>query len=209
MVREGAVARFCLDSEDGRQTLSPGILSDLASRARREADSGARVIVVESARPGLFAAGADLAVIRGLSPRDAFSYAREGQTMIRSLAGLPAAVLAEIDGACFGGACDLALGCDVRIATTTAKFSHPGPRIGIVTGWGGTALARARLGRGQARRLFRDGSVFGAREALAMGLVDEVVACERWTVCRGEVERRLSEDAQFGEIKLSGFRRPD
>ncbi len=174
--RDGGIARFALDTGDPTPTLSPEILDELAAAIDREAGSGAVVAVVASARPGIFAAGADLRVIRALSPAAGYRYARAGQTALGRIAGTRCTTIAEIDGACFGGALDLALSCDLRLASARSLFSHPGPRLGIVTGWGGTVRAPRIAGVARARRLFRSGEAFDAGTALELGLIDEVCA---------------------------------
>ena len=195
--REDRVARFTLATPDGRQTLSPGILRRLAGGITRAAASGAALAVVDSVVPGIFAAGANLRVIRALEPAEGYAFARTGQEALTEISEAPCATIAEIDGACFGGALDLAMACDVRIATPSASFCHPGPRVGIVTGWGGTVFARRILGSGRARRLFRAGEVFDARSALDFGLIDEVVEPERWGARRREIEDCLVEVSCF------------
>jgi len=174
--RDGAIARFELDTGAPTPTLSPDILEELAAAIDREAAAGGMAAIVASARPGVFAAGADLRMIRALSPADGYRYARTGQDALARIAGACCTTIAEIDGVCFGGALDLALSCDLRLASARSLFSHPGTRLGIVTGWGGTAHAPRIAGGARARRLFRAGEVFPAETALALGLVDEVCA---------------------------------
>ena len=191
--RHGAVSRFRFGSEDGRQTLCPEALSELAAGAARECERGSAVVAVASSRPGIFAAGADLGEIRDLSGASAHRFARRGQEAIRSLSVIPAAVVAEIDGACFGGALDLAMGCDVRLASDRASFCHPGPRLGFITGWGGTVLAPRLLGTAAARRLFRAGDVFDAGSAARLGLVDEVIPVVSWQDRISAIEAGLAD----------------
>jgi enoyl-CoA hydratase/carnithine racemase len=186
--RDGAIFRFELDTGAPTPTLSPEILEELADAIDRVAARGGTAAIVASARPGVFAAGADLRVIRELSPAGGYRYARAGQEALVRIAGARCATIAEIDGACFGGALDLGLSCDVRLASARSLFSHPGPRLGIVTGWGGTVRAPRLLGRARARRLFRSGEVFSADAALALGLVAEVCA-------PGELRRRAGSAA--------------
>ncbi|MGH9442963.1 MAG: enoyl-CoA hydratase/isomerase family protein [Thermoanaerobaculia bacterium] len=199
--REGPVSRFRLDSDDGRQTLSPELLEDLAAGAAAECARGSAVVSIESARPGIFAAGADLLRIRGLSGPEAHAYARRGQDAISALGRVPAAVVAAIDGACFGGALDLAMGCDVRLSSHRSRFCHPGPRLGFITGWGGTVRAPRLLGAAGARRLFRTGEVFDASFAANLGLIDEVIAVAAWKARRGEIEECLARERPLWETK--------
>lgn len=188
ILRDGPVARFVFETAGRPPTLSPEVLDALADAIDREAAAGARAAVVESASPGIFAAGADLRVIRELSPTEGYLYARTGQDALSRIARAACSTIVEIDGACYGGALDLAAACDVRFASSRAAFCHPGPRLGIVTGWGGTAAIPRRIGTGRARRVFRSGEVFGAFAALALGLVDEVTA-------PADLSRRVSDAA--------------
>lgn len=191
--RAGTVARFALATADGRQTLSPDILEELARGVAHAVSERAAVAVVESAQPGVFAAGADLRVIGGLSAVEGYAYARRGQDALLALSKSPCAVVAEVDGACYGGALDLAMACGVRIATERATFCHPGPRLGIVTGWGGTLFVRRVAGVARARRVFRSGEIFSAQKALGLGLVDEVVSAETWAARTRQIEEALSQ----------------
>jgi len=191
--REGPVARFFLDTGERPPTLSPEILRELAGRIDREAAAGASVAVIASAAAGVFAAGADLRVVRELTPSVGYLYARTGQEALFRIARAACATIAEIDGACYGGALDLAMACDIRFASSRAAFCHPGPRLGIVTGWGGTVFAPRRIGVARARRLFRSGEVFDAPAAYSMGLVDELASSEDLSGRTASAARQISQ----------------
>jgi enoyl-CoA hydratase len=136
------------------------------------------LFVFRSGRPHLFAAGADMAEMQRFTPAEAWDFAALGQELFASIERLPGVTVAVIDGDCFGGALDLVLAFDVRIATPRSRFSHPGARLGIVTGFGGTSRWRKVLTRPAANQLFLANRVFSAAEALSMGLVDRV--SEAW-----------------------------
>jgi enoyl-CoA hydratase len=133
-----------------------------------------RVLVFRSGRSQIFAAGADIAEMSRFTPRDAESFARLGQETFAAIERLPIVTVAIIDGACFGGALDLALAFDLRFATPASSFSHPGAKLGIVTGFGGTSRWRKVLTPSAAKQLFLANRVLTADEALAIGLVDRV-----------------------------------
>jgi enoyl-CoA hydratase/carnithine racemase len=82
--------------------------------------------------------------------------------------------VAAVNGFCFGGALDLALACDMRIASPNALFSHPGASLGIMTGWGGTQRLPRMIGEAAAIEMFFTGRRVNAAEALTLGLVDAV-----------------------------------
>jgi enoyl-CoA hydratase/carnithine racemase len=108
-------------------------------------------LVLRSAHPSVFLAGAHLAEIANLDAFSSGPYARRGRRAIRHLENHPAPTIAAINGSCSGGGFDLALACDVLIAGPGARFSHPGVRRGLVTGWSGTTRLSSVLGRTTAR----------------------------------------------------------
>lgn len=134
----------------------------------------ASLFVFRSGRPGLFAAGADMAEMQRFSPWEAWEFARLGQELFATIERMPSLTVALIDGDCFGGALDLVLAFDLRFATPRSRFAHPGARLGIVTGFGGTSRWRSVLSRRAANQLFLANRVLSAPEALELGLVDRV-----------------------------------
>jgi enoyl-CoA hydratase/carnithine racemase len=142
----------------------------------RSADSPAlpRILIFRSSHAHIFAAGADMAEMRQFSPFDAAGFARLGQETFSAIEKLPMVTVAIIDGDCFGGALDLVLSFDLRFATPRSRFSHPGGKLGIVTGFGGTSRWRKVLDPAAARSLFLGNPVMSAAEARQLGLVDRV-----------------------------------
>jgi enoyl-CoA hydratase len=198
----GLLARWTLESADRRQTLSPLLLQELADGAREAANRGARVVVVDSAITRVFAAGAPLEMIRSLNSNAAWEFSRTGQRALDALSGVPAWIVAEIEGACVGGGLDLALACDLRIVSSDATFAHPGVRLGIVTGWGGTFRARRLIAVGGSRRLFERGDVISAEDAFELGLADEVVPSPEFRHrCEG-IERELARGFLARDFKV-------
>lgn len=156
--------------------------SDALRHLRRVVDEiasggdGVRVATFRSARPNLFAAGADMAEMAAFTAVDAMEFSRLGQETFAAIERLPLLTVAIVDGDCFGGALDLILAFDIRIATPRSRFSHPGAKLGIVTGFGGTARWRHLLEPAAARALFLGNEVFAAEQAGAAGIVDLVSA---------------------------------
>lgn len=157
-----------------------GGMNLLSSDALRElqevvaAASSAPALLFRSAQPRLFAAGADMTEMQRFTAAEAYEFARLGQEVFASIESLPCLTVASVDGDCFGGALDLILAFDYRLATLRSRFAHPGARIGIVTGFGGTTRWRKVLTRPAANQLFLANRVFSASEALEIGLVDRV-----------------------------------
>jgi enoyl-CoA hydratase len=161
-------------------TFDGGGMNLLSSDSLRELQEivvewpGDRVLVFCSGRSRIFAAGADMAEMSRFTPHDAESFARLGRETFAAIERLPTITVAIIDGDCYGGALDLALAFDLRFATPASRFSHPGAKLGIVTGFGGTSRWRKVMTPAAAKQLFLANRVLTAEEALAIGLVDRV-----------------------------------
>ena len=174
------MARFAVDGarvvfdDGGMNLLSTEALEELRGIVWSAADPSALFLHFKSGRPGLFAAGADMSEMQRFTPAQARDFAELGQSVFEALEKLPYLTVAEIDGDCFGGALDLALAFDFRFATPRSRFSHPGARLGIATGFGGTSRWRKVVGRPAANALFLKNAVLTADEALNIGLVDAV-----------------------------------
>jgi len=156
--------------DGGMNLLSSSMLRSIRARLPEEAT----MLVLRSGRPHIFAAGADMAEMRRFGARDAEEFARLGQELFDAIERLPMLTVAIVDGDCFGGALDLVLAFDLRFATPRSRFAHPGARLGIVTGFGGTSRWRKAIDRAAARHLFLGNEVLTADEAAAIGLVDHV-----------------------------------
>jgi enoyl-CoA hydratase len=122
----------------------------------------------------VFASGADLREIAELDSDGSRRFGERGQNLMVRVAKLPQATIAAVNGVCFGGALDLALACDKRIASPDAVFSHPGASLGIITGWGGTQRLPRLVGEGNALEMFFTAKRVTAEDAMRIGLIDEI-----------------------------------
>jgi enoyl-CoA hydratase len=122
----------------------------------------------------VFASGANLKEIAQLTPNSATEFGLRGQSLMNRIAGLEMKTTAAINGYCFGGALDLALACDRRIATSNASLCHPGVGLGIITGWGGTQRLSRLIGAAFANEIFFTAEPMTAERALAIGLIDAI-----------------------------------
>lgn len=132
--------------------------------------------VIFTGKDGVFASGADLREIAALSTDAAHEFAIRGQRLMNKISLLNKTTIAAVNGFCFGGALDLALACDKRIATANAQFSHPGVSLGIITGWGGTQRLPRLVGEANALEIFLTAKRISAEEALRIGLIDEIIS---------------------------------
>jgi enoyl-CoA hydratase len=122
----------------------------------------------------VFASGANIRELGALTPETAREFARRGQRLMRRIADAPQLTIAAVNGYCMGGGLDLALACRLRCAAPAAVFAHPGARLGIITGWGGTQRLPRLVGQARALEIFTSARRVTAREAYEIGLVNRV-----------------------------------
>lgn len=136
-------------------------------------DATEPVVYLEGAGPA-FCAGADLDVVADLDGDEARQFAERGQAVATAIEEASSVVVAGIDGPARGGGLELALACDVRVATPAATVSEPGVTFGLFGAWGGTVRLPRVVGEGDALELALSGRVIDAEEALRMGLVSRI-----------------------------------
>ncbi|HEU4450271.1 MAG TPA: enoyl-CoA hydratase-related protein [Gaiellaceae bacterium] len=175
--REDGAAIVTVDRPEAMNALDVEHLEPLRDRlAELAADEDARVVVLTGAGEKAFVAGADIKYMQGLGVLEARRWGDLGHECGRLLETMPKPTIAAVNGFALGGGCELALACDLRIASTNARLGQPEIDLGILPGWGGSVrLARATT-LGFAKELVLTGRQVGAEEALERGLVNEV--CE-------------------------------
>lgn len=181
LTRHGAVARVVLDRPARLNALTPGMLDALERTAREiEADTAIRAVVLSGVGDKAFCAGADIHAWAALQPLDMWrQWVRRGHQVFDQWARLRPPVVAALNGHAFGGGLELAITSDVRIAVDTAQFALPEASIATCPGWSGSQRLVRLIGPGHAKYLALGGVRLSAAQALACGLVHEVVpACE-------------------------------
>src|SRR4051812_4046242 len=158
-----------------RNALSQALLDELFTATERLETSDDIRCVVLTGTDGVFAAGANIGELTSLSSQSARNFAQKGQGLFARIYNSRKPYIAAIDGYCMGGGLDLALSCRFRYASPASSFAHPGPRLGIITGWGGTQLLPKVIGQSAALELLLTGRTIQAPEALAKGLVSRLV----------------------------------
>jgi enoyl-CoA hydratase len=122
----------------------------------------------------VFASGANIRELRELTPTSAREFAKRGQRLFQKIADAKQLTIAAVNGYCMGGALDLALACDIRCASPDAVFAHPGARLGIITGWGGTQRLPRLIGTARALEMFTTAKRVTGSEAYEIGLVSRI-----------------------------------
>ena len=175
--RVGNVAILTIHRPQALNALNAEVLSDIASALDLLTRSD-RCIVITGAGEKAFVAGADIALMRSQSKTEAMAFARMGSDLFRRIEQLQVPVIAAVNGYALGGGFELALACDIRLASENAVFALPEVTLGIIPGFGGTQRIMRALGVGMAKELLYTGRKMKAQEALSCGLVNRVFAPE-------------------------------
>ncbi|KAB2969242.1 MAG: enoyl-CoA hydratase/isomerase family protein [Thermoanaerobaculia bacterium] len=186
------VAILTINRPDKMNALSEQVRTDLlAALAEIELDEGIGVVVLTGAGEKSFIAGADIGEFAGRTPFDQ-RQAMRSPRIFDVMATFPKPVIAMINGFCLGGGCELAMSCDIRIASDRASFGQPEINLGLIPGGGGTQRMPRLVGLGQAMRLILSGDRIPVAEAKEIGLVDLVFPHEELRAKTIELAARIA-----------------
>jgi enoyl-CoA hydratase len=180
--RAGDVVVWTIDRPGAKNALDLATMEAL--RLAVEAAGNDRTVraAVLTGAGDVFVSGGDLRELRGRDSRaDAEVLSDAGHALTTAIAALPVPVIAALNGAAIGGGAELAVACDIRVASASARLSFKQARMGVTTAWGTVPRLLRLIGRGAAARLLLTAQDIGARDAMAMGLVDAVVDDPRAT----------------------------
>jgi enoyl-CoA hydratase/carnithine racemase len=176
--RDGHVALLRLNRPEARNALSPEVMETLAAELERlDPDPDVRCVVIAGSDK-VFAAGADIKALSERSFADALSH--PSASFWRRVAAIKTPLVAAVSGFALGGGCELALACDMIVASDTARFGQPEITLGIIPGGGGTQRLARVLGKQLAMEYVITGRQFDADMAHEMGLVNKVAKKNRW-----------------------------
>jgi enoyl-CoA hydratase len=170
--RVGATLVATIDRPAAANALNAAVRAGLdAALDRFEADAACRCLILTAAGEKMFAAGADIQEFVGMDAAGSLALSRAIARALRRMETVPKPVIAAINGHCIGGGLELALACDVRIASRPAKLGLPEVSLGIIPGGGGTARLSRLVGPGRALEMCMGGELIDAETALRIGLV--------------------------------------
>ena len=174
--RRGPVELLTLDRPKALNALDRATLEELLDCCERlGADTSVRAVVL-TGEGRAFAAGADIAEMRGLDAQQAEAFSRLGHAAMDALESLAAPTVAAVSGYALGGGCELACACDWIYASETARFGQPEVNLGLIPGFGGTGRLVRRVGSAWAKELVLGGEPIDAETALRIGLVNRLFA---------------------------------
>lgn len=192
----GPMALVTIDRPEKRNAISLATLDELLHAAdRAAADDDVRVITFTGAGEKAFASGSDLAEVEFRDLKKALEPIVQG--LAEKLERTPKPTIAAINGICFGGGLEVALGCDLRIASTNASFATPEGRLGIIPGGGATQRLPRIVGRGWGMHMLLMGEPIDAEHALRLGLVTRVVEPDALLDTAQEMAEHLAGFAPF------------
>ena len=156
-------------------SISPQVIEDLGKVWRHAKDTSVRALVIASSNPFLFSAGADIKAFTSMDAGAGEQLLHAAHALLREFGSDGIATIAAVNGLAFGGGCELAMACDVRIAARSATFGQPEIKLGIVPGFGGTQRLPRLVGENKALEMNLVGDPIMAEEAFELGLVNRMV----------------------------------
>lgn len=212
---EKQVVTLTISRPQAMNALNTELLQELSTALREIGDHPEyRCLIIKGAGDKAFVAGADIAEMQQFNSRQAFDFSLFGNRIFAQLEQLHIPTIAVVQGYALGGGMELAIACDIRIATPHAKFSLPETSLGIIPGFGGTFRLARLIGEGRAKYLMYTGKMVDGEEAYRMGLVellattetlDEVLSDTVARICKNSAPalRQLSRLFAFSHVEAT------
>ena len=173
---QGDIAILRINRPEALNAMNLDVISELSKMIDIiAADGSIKAVVITGAGERSFCAGADISYMVNIDPMQAEKYATSAQGVINKIDRLEKPVIAAVNGFALGGGCELAMACDIRIASSNARIGQPEVTIGIPPGWGGTQRLMRIVGPAKAKELIFTGKMITADEAYQIGLVNKVI----------------------------------
>ncbi|HWR41370.1 MAG TPA: enoyl-CoA hydratase-related protein [Patescibacteria group bacterium] len=186
------ICQITLNRPKALNALNAATLKDLdAALDQIVGDPAVGVVIVTGAGDKAFVAGADISEMQPMSSLEGREWGRWGQAVFAKVESLPQPVIAAVNGFALGGGCELAMACDIRLASEKAKFGQPEVQLGITAGFCGTQRLSRLIGRGRAKEMLFTGDMIDAAEAYRIGLVNRVTAPEELLTAARTLARKI------------------
>jgi len=169
-----------------------------------EANQSVHVVILTGAGDKAFVAGADINELKAYDVRASMDNSIRGQNLLNVIENSRQIVIAAVNGFALGGGCEIAMACDIRLASETARLGQPEVSLGIIPGYGGTQRLPRLVGRGKAKQLILTGDMIDAAEAHRIGLVDEVYPPEE---LMGAAKKMAAKIASKGPVAVATSKR--
>lgn len=171
------IAIIKINRPEALNAMNVDVIDELSSTIDRiDVDNAVKVVIITGAGERAFCAGADISYMVNINPIEAEKYASSAQMVLNKIEKLGKPVIAAVNGFALGGGCELAMVCDIRIASSNAKMGQPEVTIGIPPGWGGTQRLMRLVGPSRAKELVFTGKMISAEQAFQIGLINKIVS---------------------------------
>lgn len=191
--KENAVAIVTINRPKALNALNPGVLRELYDTMDQlDSDSSVKVVIITGAGEKAFVAGADIASMSTMTPEQALDFAKTGHRTMDRIAAMKKVTIAAINGFALGGGCELAMACDIRIASSKVRIGIPETTLGVIPGFGGTQRLSRLVGLGMALELLATGRQVDAGEAIGIGLVNRIVEPDELMISCLEMARQIA-----------------
>ena len=196
IAKEGHVATITINRPKALNALSTAVLTDLnAALDEVAADQDVYALIITGAGEKSFVAGADIAEMKDKSVEEAAEYGKFGNAVFRKIETFRCPVIAAVNGFVLGGGCELAMSCDIRVASENAVFGQPEVGLGITPGFGGTQRLARLVGAGIAKEMIYTARNIKADRAAQIGLVNKVVAAEELSATVMKMAQGIAKNA--------------
>ena len=177
--KEGRICIVKINRPSKLNAMNIDVAKEIISTFKElDKDDSVRVIILTGEGDKAFSAGADIEYMSKITPDESEVYAKLGQEVTATIENVTKPTIAAVNGFALGGGCEVAMSCDIRIASENAKLGQPEVTIGIPPGWGGTQRLMRIVGIAKAKELVYTGKMIKATEAKEIGLVNNVVSQE-------------------------------
>jgi enoyl-CoA hydratase len=195
---KASIATLTVNRPAALNALNREVLEEIA-RVIRDVrhDASVRVLIVTGAGDRAFVAGADIAAMSKMSAAEGLDFSRLGHRVMESFEDLAIPVIAAVNGFALGGGLELALACDLIVASDKARFGQPEINLGLIPGFGGTQRLAHRIGHNKARELIMTGEMFDAAAALSWGLASQVVPAADLTEATHILAKKIEGKSAF------------
>lgn len=202
LVVKGHIATLTINRPAQLNSLNSEVIKEIDEQIEKISNmNDLRVLIITGAGKS-FVAGADISEMSNLDYDGGIEFGKSGASLFRKIENLEIPVIAAVNGFALGGGCELALACDIRLASENAKFGQPEVGLGITPGFSGTQRLPRVIGLGKAKEMIYTGKIITAREALELGLVNYVFPVEELLEKAFEMAQKISLNAPIA-VKYS------
>ncbi len=188
---EERILTISIDKQSSLNALNKDLISELDHVFKEAQGSNDVDVIILTGKGKAFVAGADISEMLNMSPEESKDFAKESMEVFTRIEKHKLPVIAAINGFALGGGCELAMSCDIRIASTKAKLGQPEVGLGITPGFGGTQRLSRLVGLGKAKELIFTCDLIKAEEAYRIGLVDKICEAEELLAVAKEMAKKI------------------